>query len=374
MIRLTPGASPGLSSQDPALKSVGCSFAYLLVLRMRITELHPGTDHELVLLAEDEAAGYRGIVAIHSTRLGPACGGTRLWHYDSDDAALADALRLSRAMTYKAAAAGLPMGGGKAVVFADHGGTSREALFQAHGRFVEHMAGRYITAEDVGTSHDDMAVVRRETRHVAGLRDPSPFTARGVFRALQAAARRRWGTDDLGGRTFALQGCGHIGTALGRMLQDAGARLLLSDVDEPRARHVARPEIDRVVPPETVMSVAADGFVPCALGAVLDRVTIPTLQCEIVVGAANNQLAEPADADRLAARGILYGPDYIANAGGVIDGARYLFGWTEERNREAIDAIYDTMLEVFARADAQGITPAAAADRLAEARLQAETS
>ena len=338
---------------------------------MRITELHPGTEHELVLQAEDERAGYRAIIAIHNTRLGPACGGTRLWRYDSDADALADALRLSRAMSYKAAAAGLPMGGGKSVIIADHRHASREKLFQAHGRFVEHLGGRYITAEDVGTSHEDMAIVRRETQHVAGLRDPSPFTARGVFRALQAAARRRWGTDDLRDHTLALQGCGHIGAALARMLQDAGARLLVADVDDARARRVARAGIDQVVPAGAITSAAAQGFVPCALGGVLDRATIPTLRCEIVVGAANNQLAEPADADRLAARGILYGPDYIANAGGVIDGARYLFGWTEERNRTTIDAIYDTMLEIFASAEAQGITPAAAADQLAEARLGA---
>ena len=336
---------------------------------MRITELHPSGEHELVLQAEDERAGYRGIVAIHNTRLGPACGGTRLWRYESDAAALADALRLSRAMSYKAAAAGLPMGGGKSVIIADHTTSSRDELFRAHGRFVEHLGGRYITAEDVGTSYEDMAIVRRETRHVAGLRDPSPFTARGVFRALQAAARRRWGTDDVRDRTFALQGCGHVGAALARMLQDAGARLLVADVDDARSRKVARPGIDQVVPAATIATLPAEGFVPCALGGVLNEASIPQLQCQIVVGAANNQLAEPADADRLAARGILYGPDYIANAGGVIDGARYLFGWTEERNRTTIDAIYDTMLAVFASAEHLGITPAAAADRLAEARL-----
>jgi len=336
---------------------------------MRITELHPGTEHELVLQAEDERAGYRAIVAIHNTRLGPACGGTRLWRYDSDAAALADALRLSRAMSYKAAAAGLSMGGGKAVIIADHANGSREDLFRAHGRLVEHLGGRYITAEDVGTSYEDMAIVRRETKHVAGLRDPSPFTARGALRALQAAARWRWGTDELRGRAFALQGCGNVGGALAAMLQDAGARLLVADVDEARARKVARSDIDRVVPAETIATLPADGFVPCALGGILNDLSIPQLQCQIVVGAANNQLAEPADADRLAARGILYGPDYIANAGGVIDGARSLFGWTEERARTTIDAIYDTMLEIFASAERQGVTPATAADRIAEARL-----
>lgn len=338
---------------------------------MRITELHPGTEHELVLQAEDDQAGYRAIVAIHSTRLGPAVGGTRLWRYASDDAALTDALRLSRAMSYKAAAAGLPMGGGKSVIFADHGRASREELFRAHGRLVEHLKGRYITAEDIGTSHEDMAVVRRETRHVAGLRDPSPFTARGVFRALLAAARHRWGSEDLRDRTIALQGCGHVGAELARMLQGGGARLVVSDVDPERARRTTRADVDRVVAPDEIYDVAAQAFVPCALGAGLNATTIPRLACEIVVGAANNQLAEPADADRLAARGILYAPDYIANAGGLIDGARHLFAWTEERTRATIDAIYDTMRDLFREAEAARITPAATADRLAEARLRA---
>jgi len=337
---------------------------------MRITELHPGTDHELVLQAEDERAGYRAIIAIHSSRLGPACGGTRLWRYATDADALTDALRLSRAMSYKAAAAGLPMGGAKAVVMAAHNGTPREELFRAHGRFVEHLQGRYITAEDVGTSHEDMAIVRQETRHVAGLRDPSPYTARGVLRALLATARHRWGSEELGDRTIALQGCGHVGAALAATLQDAGARLVVADVDADRARRTARPDRDRTVPPDEIYDVPAQVFVPCALGAVVNATTIPRLRCEIVVGAANNQLAEPADADRLAARGVLYGPDYIANAGGLIDGARYLFGWTEERTQATIDAIYDTMRDLLSQADALGITPAAAADRLAEGRLR----
>jgi leucine dehydrogenase len=337
---------------------------------MRITELHPGTDHELVLQAEDERVGYRAIVAIHSSRLGPACGGTRLWQYATDADALTDALRLSRAMSYKAAAAGLPMGGAKAVVMADHHRAPREELFRAHGRLVEHLQGRYITAEDVGTSHEDMAIVRQETRHVAGLRDPSPFTARGVFQALLATARHRWGSGDLGGRWIALQGCGHVGAALAGMLQDAGARLVVTDIDQDRARRAARPGVDRTVLPDEIYDVPAQVFVPCALGAGVNATTIPRLSCEVVVGAANNQLAEPADADRLAARGVLYGPDYVANAGGLIDGARHLFEWTEERTRTTVDGIYDTMRDLLLQADSLGITPAAAADRLAEARLQ----
>jgi len=188
---------------------------------MRITELHPDPAFERVLLAEEPAAGYRAIVALHSSRLGPAVGGTRRWHYSGDDAALADALRLARGMSYKNAMAGLPMGGGKSVILADGEPASRAELFQAHGRLVESLAGRYITAEDVGTSFEDMAFVRQETRYVAGLTDPSPVTARGVVRALAAAARHRWGSEELSGRTVSIQGCGHVGA--GRLLMKSNS-------------------------------------------------------------------------------------------------------------------------------------------------------
>jgi leucine dehydrogenase len=336
---------------------------------MRVTDLPPGTEHERVLLGEDDDSGYRGIVAIHSTRLGPAVGGTRWWRYASDEAALTDVLRLARGMSYKNAVAGLPMGGGKSIVLAGNGDGGREALLHAHGRFVESLGGRYITAEDVGTSFEDMAIVRRETRHVAGLTDPSPVTARGVFRALHAAAAHRWGTERLAGRTVALQGCGHVGSDLARQLAATGARLVLCDVDAARAARCAADCGASVVAPDAIFEVPADVFSPCALGGTLNADTIPRLRCELVVGAANNQLAEPADAGRLAARGILYAPDYVANAGGVIDGAREICGWTAERSRAAVEAIFDTVRGLLARADAAGITPAAAADRLAEARL-----
>lgn len=336
---------------------------------MRVTTLHPAANHELVLMGEDDASGYRAIIAIHSTRLGPAVGGTRLWRYPSPDAALTDALRLARGMSCKSAVAGLPMGGGKAVIMAHDGIVSRERLFVAHGRFVETLGGRYITAEDVGTSFRDMAVVRRETRHVAGLRDPSPVTAHGVLRALLAAARHRWGSEDLAARTIALQGCGNVGSALARALGKAGARLVVSDIDGERAERCAADTGASTVAPDAIVDVAADIFAPCALGGILNARTIPRLRCAIVVGAANNQLAEVADADRLAAQGIVYVPDYVANAGGVIDGARDICGWAEMRVSASVEAIYDTTREILERAAAEGITPAAAADRLAEARL-----
>jgi leucine dehydrogenase len=336
---------------------------------MRITELDPGSEHELVLLAEEPAAGYRAFVAIHSTRLGPAVGGTRLWAYPSDEAAINDALRLARGMSYKNAIAGLPLGGGKSVILSSAGAASREQLFRTHGRLVEALAGRYITAEDVGTSSEDMKIVRTETRFVAGLTDPSPMTARGVFRALQAAARHRWDSDRLDGRTVALQGCGHVGFQLAGELTRAGARLVVCDTDPQRAARCAAEYDAAHVAPEAILGVEADVYAPCALGATLNEETIPLLACQLVVGAANNQLREPADAVRLADRGILYAPDYIANAGGVLDGAREICGWSAERTRAAVDGIYDTMRKLLLRADAAGITAAAAADQLAESRL-----
>lgn len=336
---------------------------------MRITELHPDPAYERVLLAEEPAAGYRAIVALHSSRLGPAVGGTRRWRYTDDDAALADALRLARGMSYKSAMAGLPMGGGKSVIFANGEPTSRAELFRAHGRLVESLAGRYITAEDVGTSFEDMAFVRQETRYVAGLTDPSPVTARGVLRALAAAARHRWHADELGGRTVAIQGCGHVGASLARQLVAAGARLMVCDVNAARAEACATATGATVVAPDAIHAVSADVFSPCALGGTINPDTIPQLRCEIVVGAANNQLASPEDADRLATRGILYVPDYVANAGGVIDGARDICGWTAERSSAAVEAIFDTTIDLLRGAERDGITPAAAADRLAEARL-----
>jgi leucine dehydrogenase len=336
---------------------------------MHITDLHPDPAYERVLLAEEPAAGYRAIVALHSSRLGPAVGGTRRWRYPSDDAGLTDALRLARGMSYKNAVAGLPMGGGKAVILANGAPASRAELFQAHGRLVESLAGRYITAEDVGTSYEDMAFVRRETRYVAGLTDPSPVTARGVLRAMMAAARHHWGTDELAGRTVAIQGCGNVGASLAGQLAALGARLFVCDVDPARAARCAAASQATVAAPDAIYDLATDIYAPCALGATLNVETIPRLRCALVVGAANNQLAVADDALRLARSGVLYVPDYVANAGGVIDGARDICGWSPDRCAAAVEAIYDTTRELLRDAEQDGITPAAAADALAEARL-----
>ncbi len=330
--------------------------------------------YERVVEAIDEEAGYRSFVAVHSTVLGPALGGARLWNYANDEAARTDALRLARGMTYKNALAGLPFGGGKSVIVGDAKSIDRGKVFRAHGRLVERLGGSYITAEDVNTSPADMEIVRRETRHVGGLADasgdPSPVTAHGVFRAIQAAAKFRWGSNDLKGRAVALQGCGHVGHNLARELAAAGAKLVVTDVDDEKARAVAEELGAGRVRPEAIYDARADIFAPCALGGVINDETIPRLSCEIVAGAANNQLLEARHADALAARGILYAPDYVANAGGVINGTIELLGWERGRARRRVQEIYNTLLEIFAAAEANAVTPARAADRLAERLIE----
>lgn len=337
-----------------------------------IETLSTGTDHEQVVFCRDPEAGYRGVIAIHSTAAGPAAGGTRLWTYATEEDAVRDALRLSRGMTYKNAMAQLPLGGGKSVILREGEEIDREALFRAHGRFVEQFGGRYLTGEDIGTGPADMEIMRKETKHVAGIvEDPSPFTARGVVRAMRAAARHRWGTDDLSHRTVAIQGCGHVGFHLAEELHAAGARLVVSDVDPERVRRVVEATGAKAVPPEEIYDVQADIFAPCALGGILNAGTIPRLRVEIVAGAANNQLLEEADGERLMARGILYTPDYVANSAGVIVlGGGEILGWSDETVQTQAEGLYDSVLELFRLADGQRIPPHAAADRLAEERLR----
>ncbi|HEY7543503.1 MAG TPA: Glu/Leu/Phe/Val dehydrogenase [Blastocatellia bacterium] len=330
--------------------------------------------HEQVMFCRDPAANYRSIIAIHSTALGPAVGGTRLWNYSSDEEALIDALRLSRGMSYKTAMAGLPFGGGKSVILGDNNRTDRERLFRAHGRFIESLGGRYIAGEDVGTSPADLEYARQETRHVAGLvgrsGDPSPNTARGVFRAIQASARHRWGRDDIEGKTVAVQGCGNVGYNLLRELRRAGANLIVTDIDPARVGRAVAEFSATAVESEAIHKVEADIFAPCALGGIINDETIPHLKAEIIAGAANNQLLEDRHGDALKEMGILYAPDYVANAGGVIGGSVELLDWSREEARERIDAIYDTMLGIFLKAESENISTSAAADRAAEERMQ----
>lgn len=340
---------------------------------MEIFRKSTNTDHEEVLFAYDTSSGYRGIIAIHSTALGPAVGGTRFWNYASEEEALDDALRLSRGMTYKSALARLPLGGGKSIIVGDNQIANREALFRSHGRFVDTLNGRYITAEDVGTSPADMEIVRRETQHVAGLLgrsgDPSPYTARGVFRAIQAAMKYRWNKDDLQAVTVAIQGCGHVGYSLGKLLNKAGAQLIVSDVNEKAVVRVAEELGAEVVDPDEIFRVSADVFAPCALGGVINDQTISEFQVQIIAGSANNQLLDERHGEMLRERHILYVPDYLANVGGVLNGCIELLGWNAAQAAKRIDEIYNTTLMIFETAKAQGLTTNRAADLIAEDRL-----
>jgi len=341
---------------------------------MKIFEKIAEFGHEQVVLCHDPSAGYRGIIAIHSTALGPAVGGTRFWNYSSDSDALTDALRLSRGMTYKNAVARLNVGGGKAVIIGDNRRADREPLFRAHGRFIESLGGRFATGEDVGTSPADMEFILKETQHVAGLQgksgDPSPHTARGVFRAMQAAAKFQWGSESLRGKTVAIQGCGHVGYCLAKELHHAGAKLIATDMDRGRVDRVVREFDATPAAPEKIYSAAADIFAPCALGGILNDQTISLLTAKLVVGAANNQLLAPEHGDLLQQRGILYAPDYAANAGGVIHGTSIeMLGWDASQAAKKVDAIYDTLLKIFEIASREKIATSRAADRLAEEKL-----
>lgn len=340
---------------------------------MHMTEISvPG--YERIVRGIDEAAGYHGIVFVHSTALGPAVGGTRFWTYKDEAEALQDGLRLARGMTYKNALAGLPCGGGKSIILKSGQGQDRQKLFRAHGRLVNSLGGKYITAEDVGTSPADMEFILQETSYVAGLQgrsgDPSPHTARGVFRAMQAAAKHRWGSDDLAGKTVAIQGCGHVGYYLAGELARAGAKLLVADVDLEKVQRVVTEFGAARVAPESILSAPADVFAPCALGGILNDQTIPQLRAEMVVGGANNQLLESRHGDELQQRGILYAPDYASNAGGVIHGSCVeMLGWDEPRTLAKIDAIYDTLLKIFNVAKQENISTHRAADQLAEEKI-----
>jgi leucine dehydrogenase len=342
---------------------------------MKLFDTIASMGHEQVVLCHDDSAGYRGIIAIHSTTLGPALGGTRFWSYANDEEAVVDALRLARGMTYKNAVAGLNLGGGKAVIIGDNKTLNREMLFRAHGRFVESLGGRYVTAEDVGTSTADMDFVHMETDYVTGLTDrsgdPSPVTARGVFRAIQASAKWRWGSDDLSARTVAIQGCGHVGYYLAQELNEAGAKLLVTDIDADRVRKVVTEFGAKAVKPDEIYRCKADIFAPCALGGIINDKTIPQLQVEIVAGAANNQLLEDRHGDALEERGILYAPDYVANAGGVINVYSEIAGWDSQRSLRKADEIYETVLSVFEIAKQDRIPSYLAADRVAERRVAA---
>lgn len=368
-----PAKSSASSSRAASILRASTSPAPEAPRPVALFDLLAEHEHEQVSAYYDPATGYRGIIAIHSTVLGPALGGTRFWDYPDDSAALVDALRLARGMTYKAAVAGLNLGGGKSVILGNNRTTRREALFRAHGRHVESLKGRYITAEDVGTTTGDMEYIKAETNHVTGLigksGDPSPVTAYGVFRGIKACAAHRYGSDSLRGKHVAVQGVGSVGYQLARLLHADGARLSCTDIDPERVRRVVTELGAAAVGTDEIYDVAADIFAPCALGAVLNDVTIPRLRVAIVAGAANNQLAEDRHGDLLEARHITYAPDYVINGGGLINVNAELHGWAPERARSKAGEIYDTILRVFEIAGEEGIPSYRAADRLAEQRI-----
>jgi leucine dehydrogenase len=337
-------------------------------------------DHESVHFFTDPAAGLRAIIAIHSTALGPAGGGCRYWHYESSELALTDALRLSRGMSYKNALADLPMGGGKAVILKPGEAPDRTTLFAAYGRAVNSLAGQYITAEDVGTRVEDMREVAKVTRYVSGLAgdatraggDPSPKTAYGVYLAMKEAWRFATGSDALAGVRVAVQGLGGVGGALCGLLHREGARLIVADISETRARQTAREYSALLAEPDELISTEADILAPCALGGVLHARSIETLRVRVICGAANNQLANPEDGERLRARGILYAPDYVVNAGGIISVAlEYLGSGSEAEAQARIEKIPLTLRRILESAAASGESTSDVADRLAQQRIAA---
>ncbi|WP_025618235.1 Glu/Leu/Phe/Val dehydrogenase dimerization domain-containing protein [Salinispora cortesiana] len=339
----------------------------------------PGSvGHEQVLFCQDKQSGLRAIIGIYSTALGPALGGTRFYPYASEEAALADVLDLSRGMAYKNALAGLDLGGGKAVIWGDPEQLKSEALLRAYGRFVGTLGGRYYTACDVGTYVADMDVVARETRFVTGRSrehggagDSSILTAWGVFQGMRAAAEHAWGTPTLRGRRVGVAGLGKVGKYLVGHLVDDGAEVVATDVN-PRALAWARTNYPQVTLLDDATALTAadiDVYAPCALGGTLNDDTVPALRAKVVAGAANNQLAHPGIEKLLADRGILYAPDYVVNAGGVIQVADEIEGFNFDRAKLRATKIYDTTREILGLADAEGVPPAVAADRLAERRM-----
>lgn len=330
-------------------------------------------EHEQLVFWSEPTFGYKGIIAIHDTTLGPALGGTRFWQYDNETAAVVDALRLSRGMTYKAAITGLNLGGGKSVIIGDNRVRDREMIFRAHGRAVESLGGRYITAEDVGVSVEDMEYVRMETEHCAGLLgrsgDPSPVTAFGVYQGIRASAHHRYGDASLSGKRISVQGLGHVGHHLCRMLAEDGANLTVTDIRPERTQEVAKEFDAASVEPDQIYAAEADIFAPCALGAIVNDATLEALSVDIIAGSANNQLAEARHGGVLREREVLYAPDYVINAGGLVNVYGEIHDWTPEQSRRKAGEIFGTLLRIFELAEEAGVPTNEAADKLAQQRV-----
>jgi leucine dehydrogenase len=343
---------------------------------VKIFEYMEKYDYEQLVFCHDQASGLKAIIAIHDTTLGPALGGTRMWTYANEDEAIEDALRLAKGMTYKNAAAGLNLGGGKTVIIGNPRTDKSEALFRAFGRYIESLNGRYITAEDVGTTVQDMEYIRQETRYVTGVSEafgssgnPSPMTALGCFVGLKAAAKEAFGTDDVTGKVVAVQGVGNVGYYLCKHLHEAGAKLIVTDINQDAIDRVVKEFGAEVVAPKDIFGVQCDIFAPCALGAIINDETIPLLKCKVIAGSANNQLREERHGDILHEMGIVYAPDYVINSGGVINVADELNGYNAERATKKIENIYNIIATIIEISKTDGIPTYKAADRMAEQRI-----
>ncbi|MCL1696030.1 Glu/Leu/Phe/Val dehydrogenase [Lysinibacillus sp. BPa_S21] len=333
-------------------------------------------DYEQLVFCQDEASGLKAIIAIHDTTLGPALGGARMWTYASEENAIEDALRLARGMTYKNAAAGLNLGGGKTVIIGDPFKDKNEEMFRALGRFIQGLNGRYISAEDVGTTVSDMDLIHEETNYVTGISpafgssgNPSPVTAYGVYRGMKAAAKEAFGSESLEGRTISVQGLGNVAYKLCEYLHNEGAKLVVTDINQAAIDRVVNDFGATAVAPEEIYSQEVDIFSPCALGAILNDETIPQLKAKVIAGSANNQLQDSRHGDYLHELGIAYAPDYVINAGGVINVADELYGYNRERAMKRVEGIFDSIEKIFEISKREGIPTYLAANRLAEERI-----
>lgn len=335
-------------------------------------------DYEQLVFCHDKASGLKAIIAIHDTTLGPSLGGTRMWTYDSEEDAIEDALRLARGMTYKNAAAGLDLGGGKAVIIGDPKKDKNPEMFRAFGRYIQGMNGRYITAEDVGTTVEDMDLIHLETNFVTGTSpsnpaasgNPSPVTAYGIYKGMKASAKEAFGSDSLQGKTIAVQGVGNVAYALCEFLHEEGAELIVTDINKDAVNRAVHSFNAKAVNPDEIYSVDCDIYSPCALGAVINDETIPQLKAKVIAGSANNQLKEEKHGDIIHEMGIIYAPDYVINAGGVINVADELAGYNKERALKKVEIIYDNLERVFSISRRDNIPTYVAADRMAEERIQ----
>ncbi|WP_077326867.1 branched-chain amino acid dehydrogenase [Virgibacillus siamensis] len=334
-------------------------------------------DYEQLVFCQDENSGLKAVIAIHDTTLGPALGGTRMWTYNSEEEAIEDALRLAKGMTYKNAAAGLNLGGGKTVIIGDPKKDKNPEMFRAFGRYIQSLNGRYITAEDVGTTVHDMDLIHMETDYVTGISpefgssgNPSPVTGYGVYKGMKAAAKEAFGSDSLEGRTVAIQGVGNVAYAVCEHLHKEGANIIVTDINEDAVKRAVDAFDAKAVAPDDIYSVDCDIYAPCALGATINDETIPQLKAKVIAGSANNQLKTSEHGDIIHEKGIVYAPDYVINSGGVINVADELNGYNESRAMRKVETIYDSLMRVFEISKRDNIPTYVAADRMAEERIE----